>query len=63
MKEKKQRTVLTLPLRVTEKWQEDFIIKKMELSRKIYNDCIRYLRDRLRIMEELKSYRDSMLIR
>ena len=49
------RCVLTLPL-VTEKWQEDIINKRMEISRSVYNAMLGYENKKLRALKRDEEY-------
>lgn len=48
--------ILTLKLN-TEKYQEDILNKRFEISRQIYNACLAELHKRYNLMKESKEYR------
>lgn len=58
-KEKKYCYVLTLPLKL-EKWQQDRILKSMELVRKCYNAMLGWEKRELHKMEDLPDYRHTV---
>ncbi len=51
--------VLTLPLK-TEKYREDLLNKRLEISRNIYNACLGELNKRYNHMRESKEYRKTV---
>lgn len=60
--EKNAMSVVTLPIKVTDKWQYDLLDKRFELSRKVYNNMLRYEIKQYNNMLHDKRYRESKKI-
>ncbi|WP_231247361.1 helix-turn-helix domain-containing protein [Clostridium botulinum] len=57
-KSKTSSYILTLKLK-TEKYQEDILNKRLEISRNIYNSCLGEILKRYKHTRELKDYRQE----
>lgn len=58
-KEKKQISVLSIPLLHAEPWQMDDILNRMEIERKIYNTALSKLLKKMHVMERTKEWREN----